>query len=1044
MSGVQTAAAVDILTTPNWGMASITNAGNLSTSVTNVVPGTYSDDTPWLSASSNGINTTYVYSATINLASETQLQFFKHFDDGGYIILRKVLDNDTLGDAVVMINDTTWSSLVRSSEANSHFTAGEYYLEVRAGHGGSGNGPQGGSIGFGILEGYNASAVYTDFSKLDFDAGGNLAGIANITGVSKRFITADFTADTTLTGENAAANPDGNPVILAGKITGGTLTIDANATPFRINGGGSTGGNLSVTSGTVTLSAADGKSVGGINGISTGATVKLELADQTIIGGSGISGTINLNGLNLSSTGAFNTNTGSAIINNDGTNNAPLATLRVTGGNSTLNGTVGKPDGTDSNIAVDASDWFYLKNPANYYTGGTTARDGGAVYISSEASLGTGEITLIDKGFIGSDNASTHPQIWQKTTIVGSGGFTTAYGSPLTVTGQVTGNGDLLIAYGSGTVTLANDTNNYTGKTVIGESTRSTGDNATLALGVDNALPDSTALEFVKRNNGTSTLNMNTFNAAVTGISGTGRITSTAAAGSPSVLTLNIDDDSSSVEGISLSGNVKMVKEGTGTLAISSTTLSGSGVFELKEGNVAVNNPGLLAGSGTMNLTGTDTKMIVKAGNATAAAWGHSAISGIGNIRSATTPTDFLANPSATNFDITNGNHATGLWYANDLVHAYSTLVYISEPTNLQFLKAFDDTCYIAVTPVSDALVPGTTKEYLYQNNNWTNIYYSDVNEELPPGYYILDVRVANNSGGVGRQTNSDHGIGIKSGYSTSSSMTEFYGFDIVDGKIQIGADEYLDVSRDQIIGADFAIAGGSTFTIEGEGDGRIALNGVVSGEGALVLDSNDTTMFLNAANTHEGGTTLAGNFVINDSAAMGSGKITLADNTAMHMDATAVGVTNALNLNGKSFALTAEPGAGLFTGDISGGGKLVFDLDSLDASTPLYDLATLDLTALAFEVTASDPRAYDGETFWLLVADNFELNGNAHTLTDDGLSGLILGGPWSSGSGAYGGGTGIWITFDANKVPEPGTWVLMLLGAAGLCVLRKRNTAKA
>ncbi len=1058
LTAARNATAIDVSTSPNWGWATIGNAGNLSLSNDNIVPGNYSDDAYNLSQYYNGVNTTYVYSATIKVTDPTQLQFYKYFDDGGYVALRKVGENDTLGETIQLINDTQWNSYVTSTDAQQF--EGTYYLEVRAGYGGGGNGPEGGSFGFGIRNTYNDGPAWNEFSRMDFDAGGHLAGFSTVEGVGKRFITSNITGDTTLTGETAAANPDGNPVILTGAITAG-LVIDANDTPFRINRSTATTastGNLAVTSGTVVLSAAGGGAINVISNVYPGATLRLEVAGEQISGWiNNMNGTFDLNGFN-ETLGHLDGN--GKIINTGATR----STLSLHTGTMTFSGVIGDWDAgsnsaVNADIAVESSTWVYLTNN-NHYTGGTTAKDGGVVYIHQSGSLGTGDVRLVNGGIIGTDNQGTHPHISQKVFLEGSGGFTTEYGSWITIDGQITDNGtgtnDLLIAYGQGTVTLTNNTNNYNGKTIIGSENRGGGNYATLAMGADNVLPSATTVQFNQRGGGASVLQMAGHNLTLGAAVGNGQIQNS---GGNAVLTFNVTGTGVKAfnevlgDAVWVDANVKLAKTGAGTMNVTSRIFNGTNDFDLNEGGIVVTNNGMMAAGKKVNVTGTASMTV----DTTNAAWGQSFNAGLGNIRNADAPppTSYTTTPSTVLNSRDNGQ-----WVDNSY-RAYSLLVYLSDPTQLQFMDNFDDSSYIMVTPLSDTLVPGTALDFnssRYQGNgeNYNNVTYSDNTNTLAAGYYLLDVRVGQNVGGVGPDFGGALGVGIKAGHTDYSDRLnnaghmggntnyyggDFYGLDIVNGQIQIGANEYLRASTDQIIASNFEIAGGETFTINGAGTGKVAFNGAISGGGNLKLNSDGTTFYMNAANSYGGTTDLAGKFVVSNQGAFSGSELSISGDTRMTLNlAAGQDIANNLVLVDDAKFELLETGAndGLFTGNISGTGKLVFDLDQLAASRALYEINTLDVTNLQFQILAADPSLLDGLTFDLLSAVNFNGTSNIEDYLPNLFDFSLTGDVWNY---SYDAGTGmISLGFDGGNVPEPGTWALMLLGAAGVFLLRRKK----
>ncbi|MDO4576134.1 MAG: autotransporter-associated beta strand repeat-containing protein [Planctomycetia bacterium] len=148
-----------------------------------------------------------------------------------------------------------------------------------------------------------------------------------------------------------------------------------------------------------------------------------------------------------------------------------------------------------------------LSNTNNTFTGGLVIQKGTLHgYNGSVLGASTGTIT-IDEGVLMSGLAINELQsdmeITQKIALTsGSWGGLRASRN-IKVSGQVTGEGDLVIVTDGGIVTLTNTNNNYGGVTSVGTVQGGSNMAAYLTLGADNVLPSTTILEIGKSQNST-------------------------------------------------------------------------------------------------------------------------------------------------------------------------------------------------------------------------------------------------------------------------------------------------------------------------------------------------------------------------------------------------------------------------------------------------------------------------------------------------------------------------------------------------------------
>jgi filamentous hemagglutinin family protein len=242
--------------------------------------------------------------------------------------------------------------------------------------------------------------------------------------------------------------------------------------------------------------------------------------------------------------------------NNSNTSNLNVTTLTtaLAGSDVTVQTTAGGTGtGTGDITVVDPVTWA----STNRLT--LLALD--SIFINADITATNGGLTLQAAG---SSQANANVTVGTSLIFANTGAFT--------FNGIISGAGGIDKQIVATTLTL-NGANNYTGSTTI------TG--GTIQLGIANALPTSTTLL------GTGTLELNGFSQTLANMTGGNTITNSS--GTAATLTLN-NAGSNTFSGV-MSGNLSFVKNGAGTLAISSaSTYSGS---------TAINN-------GTLQLQGSD------------------------------------------------------------------------------------------------------------------------------------------------------------------------------------------------------------------------------------------------------------------------------------------------------------------------------------------------------------------------------------------------------------------------------------------------------
>jgi autotransporter-associated beta strand protein len=142
-----------------------------------------------------------------------------------------------------------------------------------------------------------------------------------------------------------------------------------------------------------------------------------------------------------------------------------------------------------------------------------------------------------------------------------------------TLAGKVTGNANLTKS-GAGTLVLSSTDDDYTGTTTINAGT--------LALGAGDVIPNSSPLVI----GGSGTLDMAGHNETVPSLSGSGGVRSSG--GAPTTLTVDDAPASNTEFSGKITNAVKIVKKGTGTLALTSADSDFSGGVTIQAGTLTI------------------------------------------------------------------------------------------------------------------------------------------------------------------------------------------------------------------------------------------------------------------------------------------------------------------------------------------------------------------------------------------------------------------------------------------------------------------------
>lgn len=167
----------------SWGKTVIPIANDYSTSANPAFWQTHTDELHTTDSSVFPNNTTMSFIQTFDVSAETQLSFFKNFDDTGAVYVTPVNEDGTYGERQTVLYNAKYNSQIFSDVT---LAPGRYVIEIRAGQGSGGVGPTNGKgIGIGIKEGANGTTetVATDYSKPTINEDRTLSGISTIKAV---------------------------------------------------------------------------------------------------------------------------------------------------------------------------------------------------------------------------------------------------------------------------------------------------------------------------------------------------------------------------------------------------------------------------------------------------------------------------------------------------------------------------------------------------------------------------------------------------------------------------------------------------------------------------------------------------------------------------------------------------------------------------------------------------------------------------------------------------------------------------------------------
>lgn len=491
-----------------------------------------------------------------------------------------------------------------------------------------GNGGAGGSISGDILD--NGTLKFNTSNGLVVSGSITGAGaLENISGVTILTGTNNFGSgsSSTITGGTLQIGNGGTTGSITGNIVdNGVLAFnrsDNSTFAGNITGSGSVLINMSSPTAVKTLSGTNnyGGGVTVAQGVlALGSATAVPTGSAVIVGASGTSGTLDLNGFNLTvgSLATAGTPANQTITNNSSTTNSVLTYSSAA--SSTFGGLVS--NGSSRNISVVVSGGGNLTLAStNTFTGGVIVLNG-TIRLGADGALGSGAISLGTTGSNGKLDLNSFSQTVSSLAVgagavAGSqiiGNSSTTGDGFLTINGTSTFGGliqDVLYAgtfhtgltIASGTTTLTN-ANTYTGATQInsGAILQLGNGGTTGSLSNGTTITDNGSLSFNRSDNVT-------FGATVSGSGGLQQVGS-------GILELN---------GTNSYSGLTVINNAVGTLKASGTNSSSTGGTTLTAGTLLLNNSGAnnggLAG-GTITLGGSGTidnvygsALVLSAGN---------------------------------------------------------------------------------------------------------------------------------------------------------------------------------------------------------------------------------------------------------------------------------------------------------------------------------------------------------------------------------------------------------------------------------------------
>ncbi len=394
---------------------------------------------------------------------------------------------------------------------------------------------------------------------------------------------------------------------------------------------------------------------------------------------------------------------------------------------------------------------------------------------------------------------------------------------------------------------------------------------------------------------------------------------------------------------------------------------------------------------------------------------------------------------------------------------SYTTDVYIPETITLDMGGFFDDTISISFFPIdSEGSYDATNTAYSVTSGFYAKAYAYGMT--LPAGWYHLDARVGDRTGGaapVGGNAVDSNGTAIGLGIRLSTGDTASNVYSRMDIDSETG---YLAFSDGSILSTDSVshgtidfdapihLASGTTLTLDNRfANSAINVSSSITGAGTVALANTEGgDLVYTYSGTSEGsfeaeqgvnfsivGATIGGNVAVaGNSMFSSSGNAAIAGNLVLDSGTVAV-IEAGLEIGGDFMIAqggivnieqsAAEGGIFSVGGTLDAPGA-IFNITATDLTTALgISAQTTDLTGATFNITVNgDPNILDT---WTLI----DSEDAASTWADAEINFTFTNNPDARVFAQFADGKYQLVVGNSASIPEPSSWILLVLGAAGL-----------